>query len=526
MRGDCARRRGGLRSRFRRGPIRTALLLLAAPLTLAAGVRAEDAPPVVRQPVVPTPERAIVSLSSGAAREGRLLHLELERGKSAVLQTEFRVKRVSIGDPEIVDVVVLDPRQAHLVAKAIGDTNVVLWNADGKLEAALDVHVGSPHSQIETELRRVLHNDTIGVDGAGHALVVRGSVASPTQMERAVQVADAFFGRGRDEPSQVINMLEVGGNQQVMISIIIAEMKRTLGRELGTNWSGVHKSGDTTVDFASLLDDVFLRANFVLALMEGSDSLNVFIEALQENGLAKILAEPSLVARSGAPAQFLVGGEVPIPIPQSALSDSITVEFKPFGVGVIFTPTVMGPDRIHLDVATEVSLPVEAFGVEITGFSIPSFEVRKVSTGVDLGDGESFAIAGLLREDIDETINQFPLLGDLPILGVLFRSTSFQKQETELVMIVTPHLVKPLPPGPPPLPTDNFVEPNAAEFFLLGSLEGRYGKETKTDEPSPEASAPIPIPIPEPEPEAELDDRGAGEFGHRIAVPDAEEESQ
>jgi pilus assembly protein CpaC len=185
---------------------------------------------------------------------------------------------------------------------------------------------------------------------------------------------------------------------------------------------------------------------------------------------------------------------------------------------VIFTPTVMGPDRIHLDVATEVSLPVEAFGVEITGFSIPSFEVRKVSTGVDLGDGESFAIAGLLREDIDENIEQFPFLGDLPILGVLFRSTSFRKEETELVIIVTPHLVKPLPPGPPALPTDNFVEPNAAELFLLGRLEGRYGKETETDESSPDAFAPLP--------EASLDDRGAGEFGHRIAVPEAEEASQ
>ena len=217
----------------------------------------------------------------------------------------------------------------------------------------------------------------------------------------------------------------------------------TIGRDIGTNWSGVHKSGDTTVDFASTLDNVFRRANFVLSLMEGSDSLNVFLEALQEDGLAKILAEPSLVARSGAPAQFLVGGEVPIPIPQSALSDSITVEFKPFGVGVIFTPTVMGPDRIHLDVATEVSLPVEAFGLEVSGY--------------------------------------------IPILGVLFRSTSFQKEETELVIIVTPHLVKPLPPGPPALPTDNFVEPNAAEFLLLGRLEGRYGRETKTDMPSPEA---------------------------------------
>ena len=528
------REREGLRAHLLHRPVCTALLLLLAPLSLAAGVRAEEAAPVVlaegavpvvdaeyavpvvRQLVVPTPDRAIVSLTGGAAAEGRLLHLELERGKSAVLQTDFRFKRVSIGDPNIVDVVVLDTRQAHLVAKTIGDTNVVLWNADGKLEAAIDVHVGSPHSQIEAELRRVLHNDTIEVDGAGNALVLRGTVTSPTEMERGVRVADAFYGRERDQPSRVINMLEVGGNQQVMISVVIAEVKRTVGRDLGTNWSGVHTSGDTVVDFSSILNDVFTRANFVLALMDGTDSLDVFIEALQENGLAKILAEPSLVARSGASAEFLVGGELPIPIPQGVIG-AVSIEYKSFGVGVIFTPTVMGPDRIHLDVATEVSLPVEAFGLTVGGVSVPSFDVRRASTGVDLGDGESFAIAGLLREDIDERIEKFPFLGDLPILGVLFRSTSFRKEETELVIIVTPHLIKPLPPGPPALPTDNFVEPNAAEFFLLGRLEGRFGREVNTDVPSSDAQVPLP--------EAELHDRGAGEFGHRIAPSGAGEES-
>jgi pilus assembly protein CpaC len=219
------------------------------------------------------------------------------------------------------------------------------------------------------------------------------------------------------------------------------------------------------------------------------------------------------VARSGAPAEFLVGGEVPIPIPQSGISDSITVEFKSFGVAVIFTPTVLGPDRIHLEVGTEVSIPVDAFGIDVSGFAIPSFETRRASTGVDLRDGQSFAIAGLLREDIDETIEQFPFFGDLPLVGFLFRSITFKKDETELVMIVTPHLVKPLGPGPHALPTDNFVEPNMAELFLLGRLEGRYGKETKRDEVSPEAS----------EPEGELNDHTAGEFGHRIGIPESEE---
>jgi pilus assembly protein CpaC len=167
-----------------------------------------------------------------------------------------------------------------------------------------------------------------------------------------------------------------------------------------------------------------------------------------------------------------------------------------------------------------VSQPLESLGVDVAGFKIPSFDTRRASTGVDLGDGESFAIAGLLREDIEENIQEFPFLGDIPVLGWLFRSTSFRKEETELVVIVTPHLVKPLPPGPPALPTDNFVEPNAAEFFLLGSLEAVFGKETKTDDPSADPSAPLPEAGPKP------DDPVAGDFGHRVEVWGAEKEQR
>jgi pilus assembly protein CpaC len=203
-----------------------------------------------------------------------------------------------------------------------------------------------------------------------------------------------------------------------------------------------------------------------------------------DKNLAKILAKPTLLARSGQTASFLVGGEIPIPVSQGGGFGSITVSYKSFGIGVEFTPTVLGPDRIHLEVAPEVSAPDFSLGVNIGGVATPGFVTRRASTSVELADGQSFAIAGLLRDETSGSIEKYPLLGDIPILGALFRSTSFRRQETELVIIVTPRIVRPLPKGPPQLPTDHFINPNEFEFFLLGALESQ-----RTGEEAPEAPA-------------------------------------
>jgi pilus assembly protein CpaC len=197
------------------------------------------------------------------------------------------------------------------------------------------------------------------------------------------------------------------------------------------------------------------------------------MDILEEEGLSKILARPTLVARSGESANFLVGGEVPIPVVQSgAVAGAISVEYHEFGVGLSFTPTVLSPDRIHITVNPEVSRADFTFGTEVNGTLVPGFATRRASTSVELADGQSFMIAGLLNEEIREIVGKYPLLGSVPILGSLFRSTQFIKEETELVIIVTPTLVKPLGRGPHPLPTDHFIEPSAAEFYLWGTLEG------------------------------------------------------
>jgi pilus assembly protein CpaC len=271
-----------------------------------------------------------------------------------------------------------------------------------------------------------------------------------------------------------------------MLKVIIAEMSRTVKREFGVNAAALIETGSGTIAVGSFIGGLASPSSAtgglssgmgeILATLTGFGSLEileVFLDLLDEQGLSKILAEPTLVARSGETANFLVGGEVPIPIAQGGAFGSITVEYKDFGVGLSFTPTVLGPDRIHLRVNPEVSRPDFTFGTEVGGTIVPGFVSRRASTSVELADGQSFMIAGLLSENVRELAAKYPVLGDIPILGTLFRSTMFQKEETELVIIVTPTLVKPMGPGPHPLPTDHFIEPSALEFYLWGALEGK-----------------------------------------------------
>ena len=471
-------------------------------LLATLGVLALAAPGWSVEQLEPSAGRATIHLNDPGNHEDVLRELRLERGKSAYLRSEYQVKRVSVGDPSVVDVLVLSPRELQLVAKSIGTTNVLLWDSKGMPKAAIDVSVGTPHSHLESELRRVLGNDGIAVDSAGESVVLKGTVGSAIDVEHALMVARAFMAEKKE--SNIINLLEVGGDQQVMIEIVIAEMSRVLRRRMGSNFMVTGDNGDfqifnfinglAAIDPSGLVgisDQVTLVGRF----FNGADSYQFFFDVLHERGLGKILAEPNLVARTGEKAHFLVGGEVPIPVSQGGAFGSITVEFKEFGVGVAFTPTVMESDRIHLDVTTEVSEP--DFSIAVNG--VPAFNTRRASTGVELGDGQTFAIAGLLREDVTQLVSQYPVLGDIPVLGNLFRSTQFQKDETELVMIVTPRLVKPLGAGPHPLPGDHYVEPDDFEFYLLGRLEGRP-EESSADE------------------SAALGGGLIGEAGHRVAA--------
>ncbi len=420
------------------------------------------------------------------ATEGDILrHLEMERGKSRFVRTAYPVKRVSVGDPEILEVVVINTREFQLVAKAIGATNVLVWDQGGRPKASIEVSVGSAYVHLERELQRILGNENIQVESAGNGVVLKGNVPDALAVEQAVTVARTFLADG--EGVRVVNLLEVGANQQVMLKVVLAEMARQVGREFGTNWNAlIEWGGDNSLSISNFVDgltsidgetgDIVLSDAINLAAqISGFGSLTflqIFLDVLDERGLAKILAEPTLVARSGESATFLAGGEVAIPVAQGGAFGSITVEFKSFGVGVQFTPTVLEDKRIHLVVAPEVSNPDLTLGFQFQGTTVPGFTTRRASTAVELADGQSFAIAGLLREELRERTAGYPLVGRLPLIGNVFRAATFDKRETELVIIVTPFLVNPLGAGPHPLPTDRFIEPNALEFYLLGALEG------------------------------------------------------
>lgn len=444
------------------------------------------------QVLAAAPGDAVIPLDAPANASDVLRQLGMERGKSAFLKAGYSVKRVAVGNPEILDVVVLNATELQLVAKGVGTTNVLVWDPSGRLQAAIDVHVSSAQTQLQSELRRILETEEISVESTGHATVLKGSVPSAVKLQQALEVAKAYLGDGEKDKQQgkIVNLLEVGGNQQVMLKVVVAEMSRTVAREFGMNFNALIKAGSGTINVASFIQGLSKPAdvdglipisdavNFA-ALLSGYGALEelaVMLDALDERGLGKVLAEPTLVARSGETASFLVGGEVPIPIAQGGAFGSITVEFKNFGVGLGFTPTVLGPDRIHIQVAPEVSDVDFTIGTEVGGTVVPGFIVRRSSTAVDLKDGQSFAIAGLLSDTVRQLSGRYPLLGDIPILGNLFRSSLYQKNQTELVIIVTPHLVKPLGPGPHPLPIDSFIEPSAMEFYLLGRMEGAPGE--------------------------------------------------
>jgi pilus assembly protein CpaC len=425
--------------------------------------------------------------SQGAIRTYTPQKLNLVVGKSLVIDTPVAVKRVSLANPDIADTVVISPRQIYLTGKAVGTTNLTLWGGDDRVSTIFDVTVSSDLSQLKEKLQEILPGENIKVIAAQDSITLSGEVSSAANLSQALALTEAFA------PKKVVNLTQVAGVHQVMLEVRVAEMSRSLARRLGINFTivraqdgfGASMLNNLTTLVRPIEATLFplvnpaeapfgqVLSNSINALLRftGNDrTWTVFIDALKENGLIKILAEPTLVTLSGQEARFLAGGEFPIPVPQDF--NVVTIAYKPFGVGLSFTPTVLSDDKISMQVAPEVSDLDFSTAVVLQGFVVPGLTTRRASTVIELADGQSFAIAGLLRETVREAVSKFPLLGDIPILGALFRSTEFQKNETELIIIVTPHLVKPLDMARQTLPTDQYIEPNDFEWYLLGSLEG------------------------------------------------------
>ena len=451
--------------------------------------------------------------------------LVIVSGKSIILRTSEPIKRASVGVPMIADFVILSPHEIYILGNITGCTTLTLWQ-NKKILAIYDLEVAYDISRLKQKLQEVLPNEkNLRVFATQDSITLSGTVSSTANLSQAVALAEAYAGyvikveEEEDSKAQgkvtkvewarelrkVCNFLEVAGVHQVMLEVRVAEMSKSVINKLGINFSytrggdlGLSLLGglvqldeltDTTLDLL-----VSPAVNALFRFDKGGATWTGFVDALKEDGLVKILAEPTLIALSGQTANFLAGGEYPVPIPSE---DGIAIQFKPFGVTLSFSPTVLSEDKISIKVAPEVSELDFSIALQVGGYTVPGLSTRRAMTVVELADGQSFAIAGLLKETIRDSMSKFPLLGDIPVLGALFRSRAFQKNETELIIIITPHLVKPLDPAKQTLPTDFYIEPDDTEIYLLGLMQG-----WEKNQPSSVRG--------------ELD----GEFGHGMPYPD------
>ena len=420
-------------------------------------------------------------LTTQAVQVNELQSLRLAVGESKIVETGAPFKRASVANPDVADQIVLSPKQIYLAGKVAGTTTLTLWGKDGQVANVFQVQVSPDVTRLKEQIHTMLPDESgIQVMSSHDHITLAGTVTNMGSLAKALTLAEPYA------PEKIINLIQVGGVQQVMMEVKISEMQRGLLKRLGVNFSrqqlghrdftvGVLNklsSSEQNADTGFLDTIISSTATAFLGFNIGNDAWTVVLDMLKQHNLSKSLAEPTLIAESGQAAEFLVGGEFPIPIPQQL--GQVTIKFKEFGVGLKFTPTVLSEGRISVIVNPEVSELDFSNGIVTQGFQIPALTTRRVKTVVELGDGQSFAIAGLLQDNIKEVVAKYPFLGDIPVLGALFRSTTFQKNETELIVIVTPHLVKPLNMVKQTLPTDHYLEPNDFELLLMGYVDGVY----------------------------------------------------
>jgi pilus assembly protein CpaC len=498
----------------------------------------------------------LIQESSGQLAEATQLAVPLY--KSRILSSTVPVERVSVGNPDIADLLILRAQELYVLGKDLGTTNVLLWDRDDRLIGAVSVEVTHDLEGLKEKLFELMPNERIDVYAAQRSIVLTGSVSSVLNMNAALQLAEGYLaqigtavdeqvfeqrqtGSGEGVGGEVINLMQVAGAQQVMLEVKVAEIARSELREMDMQFNGIDigssrwnfggvNGGATFPDaifdpgsvrvpvfsqdapFGPVIDEFVPNPltiddkGFFASLLTANGMLNMSLNAARQRGLAKILAEPTLTTLSGQEAQFLSGGEFPIPVPQGV--NGVTIEFKEFGVGLRFVPVVLSSGHINMTLNISVSELTDTSNVGLnvngspTTFLVPSLSKRSASATVELGDGQTMGIAGLINENLREVVNKFPGLGSIPVLGALFRSQEFIKGESELVILVTPHLARPLPSDQIRLPTDDFIEPTSNQFYLMGRIEGK---------------APEDASVPAGEPIAANEEGGVeSDFGHEL----------
>ena len=485
-------------------------------------------------------------------RAGRNTNLTVPIYKSRVVELSAPAKRVSIGNPDIADVLILKSNELYILGKDLGTTNVLLWDRDDVLVSAISVSVTHDLDGLKHQLVTILPNENVDVSSAQRNIVLSGQVSSTVKMDSALQIAKSYLeqaatakekimfkqetgsgGGSNDKKSgEVINLMSIGGAQQVMLQVKVAEVRRDAVKTLNAQFNAINNSGKWVgggVNGGATFPEVnWLPQNAPVPLLGSpgrsggspvgpNQSLfspsvpsitaaglfgsflsnefiaNIVLDAAQQRGLAKILAEPTLTTLTGQEAQFLSGGSFPIPVPEQ--NGTIGITYKDFGVKLVFEPLILDSGRINLKLNISVSELVQANSLVVTPitssgvFAVPALSERRASSVVELSDGQTIGIAGLMNENMRNAVTKFPGLGDIPILGQLFRSSNFQKGQTELVILVTPKLAKPVQPADIRLPTDSVIDPSNLDFYLLGRMEGSAPKDkapasTTTDHPA------------------------------------------
>lgn len=421
-----------------------------------------------------TAQAEVLRVLTGSASEPLIVPMN----RAVVVESDTPFAELSIANPGIADISTLSDRSIYVLGKTPGRTTMTLLSPEGQLISNVEVHVTPDIAEFKERLQQILPGEKIEVRTANDGIVLSGTVSSIAKLDRALDLANRYA------PDRVSNLMTVGGTQQVMLKVRFAEMQRSVAKNLSSSLQMTGLSGNfgasgetgTWLDPANnaSAEGVAVRENaeggFVLGFGTGSLQFQILLEALESKGVVRTLAEPNLTALSGQEASFLAGGEYPIPI---ASDDGLTVDYKPFGVELKFTPTVVDGDMINLQMTAAVSSIDNSVTLTSGTFSVNAFRRRETSTTVEMRDGESFAVAGLLQDDFRNLKGQVPWLGDIPVLGALFRSSEYQRAQSELVIIVTPHLVSPTRGEALALPTDRVRLPTERDFFLFGQVEGR-----------------------------------------------------
>ncbi len=407
-------------------------------------------------------------------KKGTAETLDVPMNRAIVVESEQPFAELSIANAGIADISSLSDRTIYVLGKAPGMTTLTLFDGGGNLITNVRVRVAPDVTEFKERLRQILPNEPIEVRTANDGIVLSGTVSSSARLARALELAERYA------PERVSNLMNVGGVQQVMLKVRFAEMNRSVAKNLSASLG--FGGGDATGGINTLNNQLSLSnalANNIPAAQSntgailfgfgaGSTQVRLLLEALETKGLARSLAEPNLSALSGQEATFLAGGEVPIPVPQD--DGVVAIEYKAFGVEIDFVPRVVDGDLINLEMAAAVSSIDTSSSFTINGDTVPSFITRQTSTTVELRDGESFAIAGLIQDDFADLNSQIPWLGDVPVLGALFRSAEYQREQSELVIIITAHLVSPTRGEALALPTDRVKPPSEFDLFLNGKV--------------------------------------------------------